>query len=94
MNSLFNVFRYELSKKRKLDRNLERKPFSDAIPMIAFHLSNCEDGMRSEETAKDKVSLSKHSMGRDNVSNSRTLLFIRNSSPCYQGLGWIHSSFF
>ncbi|EXB65576.1 hypothetical protein L484_025842 [Morus notabilis] len=77
--------RYELSKKRKLDQNLERKPFSDAIPMIAFHLSNCEDGIRSEETAKDKVSLSKHSMGRDNVSNSRTLLFIRNSSPCYQG---------
>ncbi|GMN38665.1 hypothetical protein TIFTF001_007901 [Ficus carica] len=76
--------RYELSKKRKLDPDFERKPFSVAIPRVAYHLANCEDSVRSEEMANDKVSLSKPSVDRNSTCNSRTLLFIQNPSSFYQ----------
>lgn len=85
------MFRYELYKKRKLDPDFERKPFSVAIPRVAYHLANCEDSVRSEEMATDKVSLSKASVDRNSTCNSRRLLFIQNPSSLYQGAGLILS---
>ena len=85
------MFRYELSKKCKMDPDFERKPFSVAIPRVAYHLANCDVSVRSEEMATDKVSLSKPSVDGNSTCNSRTLLFIQNPSSFYQGAGLILS---